>query len=76
MSDFIPMVKYKKCSFCGSENFKHKNVSTSVKMLSEEIKNPFTGAIEQMVSFITDAYICNDCGHIDFFDFGQDRNKK
>lgn len=71
MSDYIPMVKYEKCSFCGSTNFEKRDVSTEIRMLGNQVENPFTGIIEQIESYVTDAYICIDCGHVDFFNFGQ-----
>ncbi len=76
MSDFIPLVKYDKCSFCGSKNFDRRDVKTDITMAGDEKTNPFTGTIDQIISYVTDAYICGDCGHVDFFNFGQDRDEK
>lgn len=61
------MIKFDKCIRCNSENIEKIKVDTRISLSFPEKKNPFSNAITQRIICPTDAIICNECGHIEFF---------
>lgn len=60
------MIKYKNCLRCGSENIDLLFVNVRVPLNYAEVKTPFGGAHQTVVN-PTDALVCKNCGHVEFF---------
>ncbi|MBQ3531508.1 MAG: hypothetical protein IJA05_06270 [Oscillospiraceae bacterium] len=61
------MINFTNCIRCGSKNIDKLMVNTRVRINYPEKRNPYTGSITQEVLEATDALVCKDCGHIEFF---------
>lgn len=60
------MINYKNCIRCGKDNTELLMVNTRISLNFKENRNSF-GVIEQRVIEPTNAMVCKDCGHIEFF---------
>lgn len=61
------MIKYTDCLRCGSKNTDKTTVNTRISLNYPEEKDYYAGITSQRVITPTDAIICNDCGHIEFY---------
>ena len=59
------MIEFNNCLRCGSENIDKLKVNARINMNYPE-QSAF-GVISQRVIEATDALVCKDCGHIEFF---------
>lgn len=59
------MVKYNSCLRCGSENVDNLMVNSKININYPEKKTQFSTT--QRVIHPTNALVCNECGHIEFF---------
>ena len=62
------------CLRCGSNNLNQCMVNTTINLNYSEKKN-IVGLVTQRVINPTDAIICRECGHIEFF-FDWDKTEK
>ena len=60
------MIYYLKCTYCGSENIERAIVNARLPLNGSEIREPYRAPYQHVYN-PTDAFICRDCGHIDFF---------
>lgn len=60
------MIKYKNCIRCGSENTDLLFVNGRMPLNYPEEKKLY-GASSQRIINPTDALVCKECGHIEFF---------
>ena len=60
------MIEFKNCLRCGSENIAKLKVNARINLNYPEKKIPY-GPITQKVIEATDALVCEECGHIEFF---------
>ena len=71
------MIKYQTCIRCNSENVDLLKTNSIVRLNYPEKKNVYTGLKTQTVIYPTDALVCKECGHIEFFidweEAGKDR---
>lgn len=61
------MRKHNTCLRCNSENVLVLKVNTSISLNGKEEKNLYTGCITQKIYKPSDAFVCKDCGHVEFF---------
>lgn len=61
------MIKFKKCIRCGSEKTDLLFVNTRISLNYPEERSPYGGVISQKTVNPTDALVCKECGHIEFF---------
>lgn len=61
------MIKYQTCIRCNSENVDLLKVNNIVRLNYPEKKNVYTGLTTRTVIYPTDALVCKECGHIEFF---------
>lgn len=61
------MVNYDDCIRCGSKNIDKIMVNTRISLNYPEEKSAFTNSISQRILLPTDALVCKECGHIEFF---------
>ena len=59
------MIKYNNCIRCNSENIDKIKVNSIIHLNYPEEKN--FGRTTQKVITPTDAIVCKECGHIEFF---------
>ena len=61
------MIKYDDCIRCGNKNIDKLMVNTRISLNYPEEKSVFTNSISQRILLPTDALVCKECGHIEFF---------
>lgn len=73
MKGGLQMVKYNDCIRCGSRNL-DKLMVNSIISLNYPEENRY-GQTTQRIIYPTDALVCKECGHIEFFfDWKKSRN--
>lgn len=53
------------CVCCGSKNIEKVGVNTRVELIYPDVRR--LGAVTQRVITPSDALVCKECGHVEFF---------
>ena len=61
------MIKCTDCLRCGSKNIDKIMVNTRISLNYPEEKDYYSGIASQRVITPTNAIVCKDCGHIEFY---------
>ena len=61
------MTEYNTCVRCGGTEVDKLMINTRISLNYPEKKERYSGTISQKVIFPTDAIVCKDCGHVEFF---------
>ena len=61
------MEKIIECTLCGSCKMSHFELGSRILLTGKEYYNEAHNTFDTPQEYVTDAFRCDECGHIDFF---------